>query len=574
MKGARAILETLKEYNVKHVFGLPGETSISWYLEWQNFPEIKHVLTRDERSACFMADGYAKVSFKPGICEAPSVGATHVIPGIVEANKSSTPLIVITTDVPLNVEKKNMLTGFDQTPLFQSVTKESITIYKASDIPFAFRRAFRLATTGKTGPVHLRIPMNILEEDFPGNNLEVQREFSTYPSHRFCANIEEIRKAIKLILKSEKPLIICGQGVLYSSAWEEVQRLAETLDIPVGTTISGKGSFPETHPLSIGVVGIRGGTPLSNKIVEESDLIFYIGCNTDYVTTDGWELPSVNSNKKIIHLDISETEVSNNYVTEVILIGDAKSSLGMMLKIFQEEFNKIQSQARKQWTEGVTKKLKLYRNELKEKASLPSPKGLNPLSAIEVLNEMLNESVVMAIDPGTSAIYSSAFLKAKKAGRSFLFNFSLGALGYAIPAAIGAYYANPDLTIIALTGDGSLGFTLGELETIAREECNIKIILFKNDSFGWIKATMKLSYGNKHFSTEFKEIEYYKVAQAFGIDSYKAETPHEFKLLIEKALKVKKPFFIEINTPTEDELVPPVPSWLKKAKELGLPYVV
>lgn len=571
MKGAKAILETLKEYEVTHVFGLPGETSIPWYLEWLNFPEIKHVLTRDERNACFMADGYAKVSFKPGICEAPSVGATHVIPGVVEAYKSSTPIIVITTDVPLNVEKKNMLTGFDQTPLFQPITKDSITIYKASDIPFAFRRAFRLATSGKPGPVHIRIPMNILEEDASDIYLKAQKEFSRYPGHRPCAAPQEIEKAIELLIESQNPLIICGQGVLYSAAWNEVEELAELMGIPVGTTISGKGSFSEIHPLSIGVIGIRGGTPLSNKAVEDADLIFYIGCNTDYVATNNWELPKTGSDKKIIHLDISEIEPSNNYITDVILIGDAKATLREMLNILKRKIGSSINYLKKTIIESFKEyNEKLRERNLKEYFS----KELNPLSIIDLLNETLNEDSILAIDPGTSAIYSSAFFKVKKAGRKLLFNFSLGALGYAIPAAIGAYYASPKSPIFVLTGDGSLGFTMGELETIIREGINIKIILFRNDSFGWIKATMKLTYGAQPFSTEFKDIEYYKIAQAFGIDSYKAENLKDLKLLIKKILMEEKPAFIEVSVPTEDELVPPVPSWLKKAEKLGLPYIV
>lgn len=575
LKGARAILETLREYEVTHVFGLPGETSIPWYLEWLNFPKIKHVLTRDERNACFMADGYAKVSFKPGICEAPSVGATHIIPGIVEAYKSSTPIVAITTDVPLSVEKKNMLTGFDQTPLFQSITKDSITIYKASDIPFAFRRAFRLATSGKPGPVHIRIPLNILEEDASDIYLKAQKEFSRYPGHRFCADYREIEKAVKLLIESQNPLIICGQGVLYSGAWNEVEEIAELLGIPVGTTISGKGSFSENHPLSIGVIGIRGGTPLSNKIVEDADLIFYIGCNTDYVATNNWELPKLNSGKKIIHLDISEIEPSNNYTTDVILIGDAKATLEKMLNILRTRLRSPVDYLTLPRTKAVIESFKKYKEELREKSTQEhSPTGLNPLSVIETLNALLNDDYILAVDPGTSAIYSSAFFRVRKAGRKLLFNFSLGALGYAIPASIGAYYGNPKLPILALTGDGSLGFTLGELETIVREELNIKIILFKNNSFGWIRATMRLNYGSKPFSTEFKDIEYYKVAQAFGIDSYKVDSLKSLRLLIEKILKEEKPAFVEIPVPPEDEFVPPVPSWLKKAKELGAPYIV
>ncbi len=571
MKGARVLLEMLKRYDVKHIFGLPGETTIPLYVEWSKFPEIKHILTRDERNASFMADAYAKVSFKPGICESPSVGATHVIPGIAEAYKSSVPLIVFTTDVPLHLEKKNMLTGFEQTPLFSSITKESLTILKASEIPFILRRAFRMATTGKPGPVHIRVPQNILEEEVASIDLRAQKEFSRYPGHRQIADKREIKKAVELLLKSETPLIICGQGALYSQAWEEIKELAELLAIPVGTTISGKGSFPERHPLSIGVIGIRGGTIVSNKAVEEADLIFYIGCNTDYVTTDGWKLPSADSDKAIIHLDISEAEVSNNYITTSVLIGDAKATLKEMIKVIKDEISQQIDFLNSPRIKALNKSLNEYREALREGKNHSK---MCPLEVIETLNELLSErEYILAIDPGISAIYTSAFFKADKPGRRFLFNFSLGALGYAIPASIGAHYANPEIPIVALTGDGSFGFTAGELETIARTEGNIKIILFNNDSFGWIRATIRLLQNASPFATDFKKVDHVKVAEGFGLRSYKIEKINDLKTLLKEELTRNSPSFIELNVDPEDELIPPVPSWLKIAKEKKLAHI-
>ncbi|MEM3104040.1 MAG: thiamine pyrophosphate-binding protein, partial [Candidatus Bathyarchaeia archaeon] len=286
MKAARALLEMLKEYEVDYVFGLPGETTLPLYNEWFEFPYVKHVMLRDERNACFAADGYGRVSFKPGICESPSVGATHVIPAAIEAFKSSMPMIFITTDTPLYLEKKNALTSFDQTALFSGIVKESITVFRGQDIPYAVRRAFRVATTGKPGPVHIRIPMNALEEEIGPADVYAQKNFSRYPGHRFTANRDSILKAADLLLRAERPLIICGQGALYSSAWDELIELAELMEIPVGTTITGKGCFPETHSLSIGVIGSRGGTGFSNSILRSADLVFYVGCNTDQAATD------------------------------------------------------------------------------------------------------------------------------------------------------------------------------------------------------------------------------------------------------------------------------------------------
>lgn len=572
MKGSELTLKMLELYEVKHVFGLPGETTIPLYVEWHNFPNIEHVMARDERNACFMADAYAKVSFKPGLCEAPSVGATHIVPAVVEAFKGSTPLIAITTDIPLHLERRNMLTGFDQTIIFKGITKESMTITKVSEIPHTIRRAFRLATTGKLGPVHIRIPQNVLEGEEPIKDIYVQRDFTRYPGHRFIASLDRIGEAIKLILSSGKPVIVCGQGVLYSQAWDEVVELAEMLSIPVGTTITGKGSFPEVHPLSIGVVGSRGGTSFSNKALNESDLVFYIGCNTDYTATDSWTLPSLEEDKKIIHLDISEAEVGNNYPVNVALIGDAKATLKAMIQILKDELSK----SRKYDELPRIREIRDNRRELEEnlkKYFESDEKPINPLRFIKELSRTLRQDYILVCDPGVSAIYTSAFFKVEKPGRRVIFNYSMGALGYAIPASIGAYFASPSSTVVALTGDGSFGFTAGELETISRLDSNIKIVMFNNGSHGWIKASFLFKYGPKYFATEFKPIEYVKIAEGFGLDAYRIEDPKDLEPTLRKALNSPKPAFIEVLVEPEDRLVPPVPSWVKRAKELGLKYI-
>jgi len=252
-KSAVVLLEMLKTYDVKYVFGLPGETTLRWYNSWHDFPDIKHVLARDERSAAFMADAYARLSFKPGVCEGPSVGSTHMIPGVAEAYKASVPMLIFTTDIPLYAEKKNMLTGLDQTSLYKAITKETMTITKAFEIPGVVRRAFRLMTSGRPGPVHIRIPMDILGEKVENPDIYAQMDFSTYPGHRPSAEASKIKQAVELLIEKERPILICGQGTLFSQAWDEVVELAEFLGIPVGTSMTGKGSIAETHPLSIGV---------------------------------------------------------------------------------------------------------------------------------------------------------------------------------------------------------------------------------------------------------------------------------------------------------------------------------
>jgi len=493
MKVSRILLEMLKEYSVKHVFGFPGETTLPWYIVWQGFPEITHVLARDERSAVFMADAYARTSFKPGICEGPGVGATHLLPGVTEAYGASVPMVIFTSDIPAKYEGRNMLTAFDQTSLFKAVTKKSLTIKDGSQTPDIIRKAFRLSTTNRPGPVHIKIPEDVYEDEVSNPHIYAQREFIDYPGHRPIAEMDKIKTAIELLTNSKRPVIICGQGVLYSQAENEVTELAELLGVPVGTTMTGKGSIAENHSLSIGVIGSRGGTSFSNKIIEEADLLFYIGSNTDSAATMSWTLPPLENDKKILHLDIGEGEIGNSYRTDLGLIGDAKATLEKLIEAAKKTRTKDYTQLPRVRELNERKDdYEIYISELMNSAEEP----IHPMRFIKELSKAVPGKSVIVADPGVSAIYTSAFYKLKTSGRNIIFNYSLGALGYAIPAAVGAHFARPESCIIALTGDGSFGFTCGELETIARIRGNINIILFNNSCFGWIKAALRFSYGS------------------------------------------------------------------------------
>lgn len=563
MKTAKIFLEILKKYDVKHVFGLPGETTLPLYIEWVNYPDIKHIMVRDERSAAYMADGYARVSFKPGIVEAPSSGATHIIPAIVEAYKSSIPIIAITTDIPLHLEKKNMLTGYDQSGIFQGITKESYTITKGNEIPYILRRAFRIAVTGKPGPVHIRIPVDVLEEEVNNPDIYGDREFTKYPGHRFIANPENIRKAVNILEKAEKPLIICGQGTLLSQAWSDVIDFANTMKIPIGTTITGKGCINTDHPLSIGVVGNRGGTSFSNTIVKNSDTIFYIGCNTDSAATDVWKLPSLHNDKKIIHLDISELEAGNVYETDTILIGDAKATIHEMIKIVKRRAEKNKN--KRKWIETITDMKEKYNIQLKR--YIEKLNSFHPLKILKTLEDYIPKKHIIVADPGISAIYTSAFWPVKKPGRNIIFNYSIGALGYSLPASIGAYMARSDYTIVNLMGDGSFGFIAGELETVRRVNADIKILLYNNRSFGWIRAELRLVHKTKHLPTDFYEVDYCKIADGYKLPSYSIDNLKDLETTFKKVFKEKGPVFIELKVKPEDIEIPPVPKWIKSYPE-------
>ena len=570
MNASKVLLEMLKSYNVSHVFGLPGETTLNLYEQWHDYPDVIHVMARDERSAVFMADGYAKASYKPGVCEGPSVGATHMLPGVAEAYKASVPMVVFTSDIPLHLKKHNMLTEIDQTALFSGVTKETITVSDPSEIPHVIRRAFRLATGGKPGPVHIRLPMDILGGEIDNPQILAQEDFASYPGHRSTAQEDRIHSAVKLLALSSRPVIVCGQGVLWSQAWDEVQILAELFDAPVGTTISAKGSISENHHLSIGVIGARGGTSLSNGVVAGADLIMFIGCNTDSASTVKWTLPPFYSAAKVIHLDISEAEAGNNYPTDIFLIGDAKATLRKMINIAPSKSDPDNTTR----LEALKKAKESYDNQISE-LSATDETPIHPLRFVKELTGAIPNEYVMVVDVGVSAIYTSSFFKVRRAGRSVLYNYAMGSLGYALPASIGAQFARPNSCIVTLMGDGSFGFTAGELETLSRLGGNNNVILFNNSSFGWIKAAATFSHGPEYagFATGFSDVDYPRIAEGFGLRAYSVDGPGELGPTLREAFALDEPTFIGIRVMPEDELVPPVPSWIRRAGGLGLRYV-
>lgn len=569
MNGARIILEMLKAYGVRHVFGLPGETTLGWYKEWKDFPEVEYILTRDERNAAFMAEAYARNTLRPGVFEVPSPGVTHCAPGVAEAYKGGIPLVFFSSDIPLNYDERNMLTGCNQNDLFKGIVKDSFTVTTPADIPFLMRRAFRIATSGKPGPVHIRVPQNIFFDEAENPGLHCQADFSRYPSHRTTDDPEKIRAALRLLTEADRPLFFVGQGALISGAWKELTALAETLRIPVGTTMTGKGAFPEGHAWSAGVLGARGGTSFSNRFVAEADLIFFIGTNTDSAGTDGWKLPSPVSDKKMIQLDIEARDMGNMYSLDLNLLGDAKATLASMLRMAREEAITPASS----WNvEQLARERAAFREGLLGKeASADLP--VDPMSFVNAFQKTLPEHSRVVCDPGVGGIHTAAFFVQENPGRKFCFNYSMGALGYSIPAAVGTSVSDREACIVALAGDGSFGFTCGELETISRLGGNINVLLFRNDTFGWIRGEATLVHDfDPAFATEFSRVDYAAIARGFGIEAFEIHDPGDLEKTLAKAFASPAPTLVVIPVPAEDRLVPPVPKWCAKAASRDLPH--
>lgn len=565
MNGAQAIIEMLHKYKVNHVFGLVGETSFPLYKVWDTHNEVMHVFGRDERNLAIMAEAYARITGKPGVFEVPGVGASYTLPAFTEAFISGTPIIELSSDVSTFSEKKNFLTEYDKECMFRGVTKETFNVTQSQDIPRYIRRAFRTATTGPTGPVFMKFPLDVYTGTVDENEIWAQPEFSSYPSIRLSCDIQKINEAVSMITNSGRPVIICGQGILFSNAGEELVKFSEALNIPVGTTISGKGAFPETHPLSLGVIGSRGGTEFSKSVIDSADLIFFVGTNTDSASTSSWTLPPLNTRVTLIQLDISEKQLGNNYNVNLNLLGDAKLVLSKMLSVIREKrlhmagYIDDVDRLRSKWEEKVSK---FARSE--------SP--VDPISFVKTMEKYLDIISAITADPGVGAIYTSTYMKSRGSGRKFIFNYSVGGLGYSVPASIGAAFGTGK-PVTCLTTDGSLSFNEGELETIVRENLPVKLFVFNNGSYGWIRATMLSDYGRVLKGTEFYPVKYEYIAKAYGMDYYVIENTSEVDSTMKKIYADEKPSMINVNVLPEDKLLPPVPEWKHVSEDNDIPFL-
>ncbi len=579
MRGSQAVVEMLKAHRVKYVFGLPGDTSMPLYEAlYQAQDEITHVLTRDERSASFMADVYARVSFRPGVCEAPSgAGATYLAPGVAEAHASSIPLIALTTDTPLSGEGKNVLTALNQEALFAPITKWCTLVKKADLIPDIVRRAFRLTTSGRPGAVQITLPNDVLDEELAHASLHGDENCAVYPAYRTRPDAA-VQQAAELLLQAERPVIVAGGGVVTSQAWAELTVLAEALSIPVGTSITGKGSIAEDHPLSIGVVGGNGGRDYANRLVVEADLILYAGCKTDSVTTINWTLPAPEAGKTVIHLDVDPQEIGNNYPTAVGLVGDAKLALADLLAAVQAWTERSErpkglpgrnddarlASLRQTWTERSERLKAEWWAAAQAKMNSPAV-PIKPLRVIKELAERLPGNSVIVADAGTPTPFTAAYF-ISRAGRQVIIPRGYGGLGYAIPGVVGAKLARPEATVVGLMGDGSFSMSVGELETIARLKLPLTIIQFNNACFGWIKVLQNLYHEGRYFSVDFStDTDHAKIAQGFGLRGVRVDRPEEIGPAIREALASDVATFIDIVTECEVTELPPVSKWLQTA---------
>ena len=568
MRGADIIVEMLLRYDVRHIFGVSGDTSVQLYRSLSdNRDEITHILCRDERSASFAADAYARLTFKPGVCECPSgAGALYAIPGVAEANASSVPVIALTSGIDLASEGKGTITELDHHVLYKSVTKWSHFIKRYDKIPDTMRRAFRVATTGRPGAVHIAFPQEVLNAEVPRDETDLYAEAAcrAYPSYRQRAERPELEKAIGLLMAAERPVIVAGGGVTNARASEQLMQLAELLSIPVGTTITGKGAIAENHPLAIGVVGDNGYREYANELMADADLIFYIGCKTGSVTTIRWTLPDPRRAPIVIHLDIDPQLIGNNYLTAVGLVGDAQLILADLVALTKL----LAPAARPQVAENIARLRAVWWAAAAEKMTSDQV-PLKPHRIMAALGRVLPDDAVVVADAGTPTPYMCAYYDVNRAGRQVIIPRAYGGLGYAIPATIGAAFARPGKVVVGLSGDGSFAMSAGELETLARLDLPVVIINFNNSCFGWIKAIQSIQGDGKYFGVDFSTIDHAAVARAFGMQGLRVERAADLEEALAAAIASNRPTLIDVPSESEEKDLPQVQSWRLRAERLA-----
>jgi len=553
LTGAEAMVKLLDGHEVKYIFGLCGDTTLPFYdALYRLNHSIKHILTRDERSASYMADGYARVTGKVGICEGPSGGgATYIIPGVVEANESSISLISITSDVPTTSIGHFPLTELNQKELFKPLTKWNEKIDNPKNLGNAIRNAFKESTSGRPGACHLCFPFDIQKAEIAEEDIWVNKEFTKFPAKPKSPDPFKIDKIIKEISQSKNPMIICGGAIKNSFAEKELQKLVENINIVLATSVTGKGTLADTHPNCLGVVGSNGGSIHTRDIIKNSDLVIFIGCRAGSVTTEKWQYP--NKETRIIHIDADPKVMGANYKTHISLVADAKLTLIELNK----KIKKNNFQGKKIVKEA--KKKKFYEFIKLSNAD----KGLiKPERIVKELNNALPEDTYIVLDPGTPCPYFAAYYNFSKSGRYFLTNRAHGALGYALSASIGVQIGQPKNKVVAVMGDGSFGFTVGELETAMRLNLSIIFIVISNSVYGWIKAGQKSSFDKRYYSVDFTRTDHAKVAAAYGLKTWTVKKPKDLKKIISQAIKQKGPCLIDIISQPLQDANAPVSEWI------------
>ena len=542
MSGARFMAETFKGYGVTHVFFV--EAILRRTLVEMEALGIRRILTHSEKAAAYMADGYARMSRRPGICMSQSVGAANLASGLQDPYLGLSPVIALTGKKLPFAQHRNAYQEIPHGPMFESVTKYNVSIDTGEQLPYFLRQAFREATSGSPGPVHLDIGGGYAGEGIESaevnSDVVIEELFTHYPSMRPEPGNGAVQGAVRVLEDAERPVIVAGGGARASSAGPEIVELAEMLSIPIATSLNGKEIILEHHPLNVGVVGSYSRW-CANRVVSEADLVLFIGSHTGDQVTNDWTVPRPGT--PVIQIDIDPSELGRSYPNTVALIGDAKATVRRM-----KEFLKNKT-THKSWAERTQQLVKEWRDEVEPLRH----SGATPIRVERLCKEItqaLPPDAILVSDTGYAGIWTGTMVYLTHPGQSYI--RAAGSLGWGFPASLGAKCGAPNRPVICFTGDGGFWYHLGELETASR--CNIKTVTVVNNNqclrqcLEGIHRAYGDRPGNKDEMCKFQDVNFARIAQEMGCLGIRVEHPEEISEALRKALVSDLPAVVDVVT--------------------------
>jgi len=541
LMGAEILFECLKKENVEYIFGYPGGAALFIYDALYK-SDMTHILARHEQGAIHMAEGYARISGKPGVVIATSgPGATNLVTGLADAYMDSLPLVVFTGQVATTAIGTDAFQEADVLGITMPITKHNIQVRDTKELPRIIREAFYIASNGRPGPVLIDIPKDIsvnrVKFDFP----ETVNIRGFKPTK--VPNIGQIRKMKDVVVKAKKPLILAGAGVLHAKASEALVEYVNQTKIPVTNTLLGLGGFPYEHPYFLGMCGMHG-TYTANMAIQESDLLISIGARFDDRVTG--RLDKFAPNAKIVHIDIDPAEIGKNIKTEVPIVGDAKEALKLLLQ------EGIEAPDVTDWLAHLHDYQQEYPLWYEEDGVT-----LKPQKAIEELHRVTKGVAIVSTDVGQHQMWAAQYFGFNKPD-TWISSGGLGTMGFGFPAAIGACFANKNLPVFAIVGDGGFLMNIQELATIAEYNIPVKTFIVNNASLGMVRQWQEIIYEGRYSESQPKNPDFAKVAESFGVKGIRVTNLSELTAAIEESLAHDGPVVLDVMVTPEENVYPMV----------------
>jgi acetolactate synthase-1/2/3 large subunit len=544
MIGAKALIQALEKEGVEIVFGLPGGANLPIYDALVD-SNLRHVLVRHEQSASHMADGYARIKRKAGVCFATSgPGATNIITGIATAYADSSPMIAVTGQVPLAMIGKDAFQETDIIGVANPCTKYAFQPRMAHEIPETVKKAFYIAESGRPGPVLIDIPKDIQQSNADMTFPELIKVRGYSPV--IDADLSQLGKAVEILLKAERPIIMGGGGVILSGAFSELQAVAEILMAPVVTTFKGKGSFPENHPLAMGPIGMHGHAE-ANKMILEADCILAVGARFSDRSVGRYD--EFGRGMSIIHMDVDPAEIGKNKSVDVAIIGDVKSSLRTLVKMLSKVM--VKKDPDNPWLLRRRELIEHYAETIKD-----YPRDLTARKALKKLREILPANSIATTEVGQCQMWASLHFDVISPG-TFFSSTGLGTMGFGFPASIGAKAAMPEVPVVDIAGDGSFNMTENSLAVSVLDNLPVIVFLMNNYMLGMVAQWQRTFYNRRYKGVHQHNCpDYVKIAQAYGAQGIKAQSLSELEKAIRSALKMEVATVIDIVIDPEEDVYP------------------